>query len=71
MKKKKVRLTRLTLQKTAITVLSDKSRAQIKGGGTLDCEVPVSAGEFFSCIGYSCESWNSEAPSCPNICAEA
>lgn len=65
MKKTKVQLTRLSLQKTAVTVLSPKDNAQIKGGATAKCgEVPVTAGEFFSCIGYGCESWNSEAANC-------
>ncbi len=76
MKKKKVQLSRLMLDKKAITVLSDAANARVKGGATagLACgEVPVSnVGGAQSCIGHTCESWNSELPvSCWNQCAEA
>lgn len=76
MKKKKVQLSRLALDKKAITVLSDAVNARIKGGATagLECgEVHISnPGGALSCIGHTCESWNSELPvSCWIQCAEA
>lgn len=74
MKKKKVQLSRLTLDKKAITVLNDAANARVKGGATAGLECGGVAmsnpGGALSCIGNTCESWNSEMPSCWN-CAEA
>ncbi|PSK94549.1 class I lanthipeptide [Taibaiella chishuiensis] len=71
MKKKKTGLPRLQFNKEAISILNTWHSAGVKGGSGLDCGgVQVSNGQPISCIGHTCESWNSEMPTCWN-CAEA
>ncbi|WP_162902767.1 class I lanthipeptide [Taibaiella koreensis] len=71
MKKKSLRLERLSLQKTTIVRLASKEAAIVKGGASdSGCEVAVSnPGGALSCIGHTCESWLTEDLTCRN-CAE-
>lgn len=69
MKKKAPQLKKLSLQKTAITVLNAKANALVKGGSGQGCEAVSLPGGALSCIGHTCESWYTEDPSCRN-CSE-
>lgn len=71
MKKKAPQLKRLSLQKTAITILNAKANARVLGGASgPGCEVRSLPNGALSCIGNTCESWNSERPSCWENCSE-
>ncbi|WP_118951323.1 class I lanthipeptide [Taibaiella helva] len=73
MKKKSLRLEKLSLQKSTIVHLGNKAAAIVKGGqsGLLDprCNQLSYTDGPLSCIGHSCESWITEDPTCRG-CAE-
>ncbi len=72
MKKKTPQLKKLSLQKTAITILNAKANMQVLGGASgPDCVAISLPNGALSCIGHTCESWNSERPSCWEQCTEA